>query len=306
MNVVFPDHIELTPEAEQGLKALGVTLYDDTPAEAEIIARIADAEIITANYYDATPQVIDSAPKLKYIIVPAVGYEWVDHKYAAGKGIKVLNCPTHNSLAVAEHAIALMFALQRKLTWANQDLRSGAWGSKHFRGAELHGRQLGLIGYGRIGKQVKTMAEGLGMRVSHVNSSSSPQELDALLASSDITCLCLPLTGATHHLIDARRLSQIKPGAVLVNVGRGATIDQPALTQALKTGALAGAALDVFDGEPLTGKPSQAIIDLANLPNVVATPHIAYNTEETAARLGDELIKNLKSCLDGSPINVVN
>jgi phosphoglycerate dehydrogenase-like enzyme len=307
MKVVIPDRIDITTQAVERIKQLTATIYDDTPSdEATIIERIKDAEIITANYIDMTSDIIDAATKLKYIVVPAVGYEWVDYKHAATKGIKVINCPTHNSRAVAEHAIALMMATARRVNEASQDLKAGNWRPRNFEGFEVGGKKLGLIGYGNIAKNVESMAKGLGMTVSFVNSKSSAKELDELLSESDVVVLCLSLNPSSNHLLDAERLKRMKSGAILVNVARGSIVDQPALVTALRENKIAGAGLDVFENEPLVGTPTDEIVDLAKLPHVVATPHMAYNTPETASRLGDELLANLKACLDDRPINVVS
>jgi phosphoglycerate dehydrogenase-like enzyme len=307
MQIVITDKIVLSEDATSKIKNLPATVYDDTPTEAsEIIRRIKDAEIITANYIDITAPIIDAAPNLKYIIVPSVGYEWVDYKYAASKGIKVLNCPTHNSLAVAEHAIALLFATARKITESNRALRSGTWQQDPYEGFELNGKSLGLVGYGNIGKNVERMAQGLGMQVSHTNSHSTSEELDSLMSDSDVVVLCLPLNEDTKGIIDARRLGLMRSSAVLVNVARGAIVNQTALRAALESGQIRGAGLDVFAGEPLTGTPSAEIVALSQLPNVVATPHIGYNTKETAVRLGIELLADIQSCIGKAPIHAVN
>lgn len=305
MKIVIPDHIEISPEAAERIHQLPAQMYDDVPDEAELINRIKDAEIITANYVDITPAIIDAAPKLKYIIVPAVGYEWVDHQYAATKGIKVLNCPTHNSQAVAELAVGLMFAVARRVVEANASLRSGAWQGKDYEGLELSGKKLGLVGYGNIGKRVEQMAQGLGMTVEHTNSKSSPEDIDKLLSESDVVTLCLPLNATTKGIINADRLALLKPTAILINVARGAVVDQAALVARLKDQAIAGAGLDVFNDEPLIGTPPAEIVELAKLPNVVATPHYGYNTAETAKRLGDELYAHLEACLQDAPVNLV-
>ena len=306
MKVVIPDPIDLPADAIERLKRLPATVYEDVPAdEAELISRVKDAEVITANYVDLTRAVIDGALKLKYIVVPAVGYEWVDYEYAASKGIKVLNCPTNNSRAVAEHAVALMFAVARHLGDASTDLRAGNWDPNAFRGMELGGKQLGLVGNGNISQNIRPMADGLGMQVKSVNSKNSAEELDDLLRSSDVVVLCLPLNSHTKGIIDERRLALLKPTAILVNVARGGVVDQEALVKILHGRKIAGAGLDVFDGEPLIGKAPDHIVKIAGLPNVVATPHIAYNTPESATRLGAELFEDLKSCIDAKPINVV-
>ncbi len=307
MKIVFPDRIDFDIAALAKIKELGITTYDDTPTDENvIIQRIRDAEIIIANFIEITAKVIDAAPNLKYIISTAVGYNQVDYKYAASKGIKVLNCPTQNAEAVAECAIALMFAVSRKVVKAAADLKNGGWNGMDMLGIELSGKKLGLVGYGRVGKLIEQKLSGFNMVVQHVNSESTDDEIDALLKDSDIACLCLTLNDHTKHIIDQRRLRLLQPHTILINVARGAVIDQKALLATLKAKTFRGAGLDVFEDEPASGELPADIIELANLPNVVATPHIAYNTEETITRLGDELFANIESCLYGQPNNVVN
>lgn len=307
MKIVFPDRIDLDQTSRQKFETMGVHMYDDTPSdEAVIIERIKDAEIITANFIDITSKAIDAAPNLKYIISPAVGYEWVDYKYAASKGIKVLNCPTQNAEAVAEHALTLMLTVAHRITEANRDLQQGNWSQQQFVGVELSHKKLGLIGYGKIGKLIEQKVAGLDMQVSYVNSSSSAEEIDDLLQDSDVVCLCLSLNETSKGMIDERRLKLLKKDAILVNVARAAIVDQAALVELLKAGAIRGAGLDVFLDEPFTGGAPDSIVEIAELPNVVATPHMAYNTEETIQRLGQELLANIESCVNASPMNVVN
>jgi phosphoglycerate dehydrogenase-like enzyme len=163
-----------------------------------------------------------------------------------------------------------------------------------------------LVGYGQIGKLIEQKVAGFTMDVSHTNSASSDQELDTLLKESDIVCLCLALNDNTRHLIDQRRLRLLQPHALLINVARGPVIDQAALLSILKEATFRGAGLDVYENEPASGTVPPDILELANLHNVVATPHIAYNTEETITRLGEELFTDIESCLHGDPVNVVN
>lgn len=304
MNIVFPDPIDLDEEAKQKLGAIGAVHHNTIPeSEDKIVERCADAELITANYIDITPSIIDRLPVLKYIVIPAVGYEWVDVEYAKSKGITCLNCPTHNSQAVAELALGLLFSLNRKLSLAVTSLKSGKWDYDQFEGVEFAGKKAGLIGYGNVGKRIEGMSKALGAEVSFVNSKSSNQEVDALVSEVDVLFVCAPLNSKTQNMLDKRRLALLKKTSVIVNVGRGAIIDQQELHRILKDGSIRGAALDVFDGEPLTGEPSEEIIALARLDNVVATPHIGYHTQETASRLGEELLANIQSCIDGVPIN---
>lgn len=305
MKIVLPDKINISDDYKDKIRKLGAEVFDDLPDNNELKKRIANAEIITASYVDITPDVIDAAPNLKYIVVPAVGYEWVDTKYAATKGITTLNCPTFNSQAVAEHAMTLLMAVNRNLITGIDELRAGKWSPQDLVGYELADKKLGLIGYGNVGKRIEKIATALGMKVSYINSKSTTDEIDVLVSGSDFVIICAPLNDGTRNLLDERRLNLLKQSAVLVNVGRGAVVNQNALIELLKNKKIRGAGLDVFDGEPLTGVPSDTIVELAKLPNVVATPHTAYNTEEINDKQGAEILANLQSCIDSEPLNVV-
>lgn len=310
MKIVIPDPIAgLPPETYQQLKTLHAQVYHDhTTVFSEIAARIQDAEIITANYTIVTAELLTVATKLRYIIAPSVGYDWIDTVAARQHGITVLNCPTFVPLPVAEHAFALLMSLAKRLPESTRQLSSGVWDTNRYVSTELFGKRLGLVGYGNIGKHVERMAQGFGMVVDHTNSLSSAEQLDTLLQTADFICLCLPLTDATHHLIDKRRLELLKPTAFIINVARGAVIDQVALLDHLRNGRIAGAGLDVFEQEPATANAQlpQIIQDLVALPNVIATAHRAFNTPEALARKGAEILADIRSCLDGQPINVVN
>ncbi|MBE9178198.1 hydroxyacid dehydrogenase [Oculatella sp. LEGE 06141] len=308
MNIAVPDYIDLLESDKAQLRTLGaVTIYDDTPdSDTEIIQRIAGAELITASWVDITAPIIQSNSNLKYIVVPAVGYDQVDVQAATQAGIKVINCPTHNALAVAEYTVGLILALSRQILPASAALRQGKWQPYDYLGTELKGKTVCLVGYGTIGREFATLAAALGMTVHSASSKTTSDELDTLIAAADILSLHVPLTPQTRHLIDARRLELMKPSAYLINTSRGAIADQTALLAALKQNQIAGAALDVFENEPVTGSPNAEILELATLDNVVATPHIAYNTEESRIRLGQELIVNIQACINGNPMNLVN
>jgi phosphoglycerate dehydrogenase-like enzyme len=308
MQIVLPDYFDLSDADRTRLHSLAtVTRYEDTiDDEAEIIQRIQGAELITAAWIHISDRVIRSAPGLKYIVLPAVGYDNVDLNAATAAGIQVCNCPTHNATAVAEYTIALIFALTRHIVTANTALRSGSWYPDAFKGVELSGKKLGLIGYGGIGRQVEKLAIALGMQVHHATSKTPPDQLDALIASVDILSLHLPLNAHTRHLIDRRRLSLMRRSAYLINTARGAIIDQSALLNALKENRFAGAALDVYENEPVSGTPNSEILELVQLKNVVATPHIAYNTQEMTVNLGQELLHTIAACIQGKPVNLVN
>ena len=307
MKIVLPDYLYLMETHENQLKDLGeVIIYDDIPSEEEIINRIKGAELIIVSLVSITENIIKSNPSLKYIIVSAVGYDFVDINAATKAGVKVINCPTHNMLAVAEYTITLILSVTRKIVAANVSLKSGNWYIHEYVGTELSGKKLGLVGYGNIARKVAQLAASFGMEIIYADSKTPPSQLDELIAAADILSLHLPLSGQSKYLIDQRRLNLMKKSAYLINTARGAIIDQKALITTLKAERIAGAALDVFENEPIAGNPSEEIMQLIQLDNVVATPHIAYNTEETAMRLGEELIGNIQACINDSPINIVN
>ena len=307
MRIVIPDYIEIELVTGNIKMPWDLKIYKDLPNdETELIERVKDAEIITANYVDIPASVIDAAPKLKYIVVPSVGVEWVDLAYARSKDIPVLNCPTHNSSAVAEHAIGLLFATQRKYLTANKNVKDGIWDSRGLTGSELNGKSVLIIGYGNIGKRIEKMISGFDVHCNHINSKTSKQYADELIAKADIIFMCIPQNDETTNFMHADRIASMKTEAIFINVGRGATVDEDALFKALKNKKIAGAGLDVFKNEPLVGDVPENIARFAPLENVVAVGHIGYNTQETARRLNDEMIADFESCLANNPINVIN
>jgi D-3-phosphoglycerate dehydrogenase len=307
MKIVFVDFIDLAEQHIKALKELGdIIMYDDIPAsQEEIFKRTSGAEIVIPNWVDITANIIQNTPSLKFIVVPAVGYENIDVIAASRAGITVSNCPTHNVHAVAEYTIALMLLVTRRIAEANADLKNGEWKPAKYIGMELKGKTLGLIGYGNIGRKVAGIAKEIGMVISYANSKTTPDELDRLIANVDILSLHIPLNDKTRHLIDERRLRLMKKGAYLINTARGAIIDQNGLIRILESDHLAGAALDVFEDEPHTRKPSKELLNLVNRRNVVASPHIGFNTCDALYRLGEELIANIKAIIGGNPINIV-
>lgn len=228
--------------------------------------------------------VIERASRLKLIARPGTGLDNIDIRAANARGIEVVNSPEALVEAVAEQVVGVMLALARKTIQADASTRSGLWEKDKFVGVELKGRTIGIAGLGRIGRRVGEIAKVLGMSVTgydiveisrDVLSSigCTMVDLDTLFSSSDFVTLHVPLTPETRHLVDARRLSLMKRSAYLINASRGEVVDEDALAQALSAGAIAGAALDVFEKEP----PSAGL--LAS-PNLIATPHIAGQTAE--------------------------
>lgn len=312
MKIVIPHKIALADEHIEELRQLGAEIYDDTRDSATLKERIKDAELITTRTLldspelDTTAAIIDAAPRLKYIITPSTGYNHIDVAHATSKGIKVLNCATFNSQAVAEHAVSLLLATNRSLGEGDARLRAGHWDQSGLQGYELAGKQVGLVGYGHIGHLLESLLTGLGMEVRYTRSHSSDAEVTALFQESDYIVVCAPLTDATRGMINAERFAQMKSTAVLINIARGPIVDQAALLTALKSGQIRGAGLDVYSDEPTDSTVPADIVELAQLPNTVTTPHIAYVTHEARTKLGAELLADIKSCIDGAPINVVS
>lgn len=308
MKIIITDkvspHIEKLPE----LKTLGeVKMYQEIISdESELLKRYQDAEIIVTNFTSLTENVINRYKKLQYIIALSKGYNQVAVAAASARGIKVLNCPTYSSQAVAEHALALIFALNRRLLEAYNSVMKNNWLPVEFKGNELFEKLLVTIGYGNIGQKVIRMAQGLGMRTEYANSKTSQKDLDVLIKKADYLVLCLPLDKMTENLIDRRRINLMKPEAYLINVARGLIVDYDSLYAALKNKQIAGAGLDIFPHSPTSDRPTPEITRFFKLINVVATPHIAWNTRESVVKLGEEVIANIKSCLAGKPVNVVN
>jgi glyoxylate reductase len=243
---------------------------------------------------------IEQAVRLKVISNYAVGFDNVDLRAAAARQIPVGNTPDVLTDATADLAFALILAIARRIPAEAAAVREGRWlpwQPGENLGADVHGATLGLIGLGRIGQAVANRAQGFDMRILHTDSHSPKTALDELLASSDFVSVHAPLTPATHHLIDARALGRMKPTAFLINTARGSLVDQPALTRALQDGAIAGAALDVTDPEPLP--PDDPLL---RAPNLIVVPHIGSATRRTRERMADLAVDNLLAGLDGRPL----
>lgn len=308
MKLVIPDELQLSDKHLSQLKELtDLTVFKDkVNNENEIIKRIRDAEIITVNYFDLTKNIIDNAPNLRYVIVPAVGYDWIDIATCNDRKIKVLNCPTFNSNAVAEHTIGLIFAVSRRTVEANRQILNNQWNPSKLTGIELRGRKLLTIGFGNIGKKIFELAKVIGMEVNYANSKTLEAELKEKIKDSDIVVLCYPLNENTKGSFNSEKLDLLKHDAILINVGRGLLLDQEYLKEKLINKEIYGAGLDVFDKDETLREGRDDIVEIAELDNVVATPHIGFNSVEAFERLSLEVFENVQSILKDSPINVVN
>lgn len=250
-------------------------------------------------------ELLEAGKNLIVVGRAGVGVDNIDVQAATQRGITVVNAPTTNIVAAAEHAIALMLALARKIPQADQSLRQGKWQREQFVGTELVGKRLGLVGLGRVGSEVARRAVGLGMDVVAYDPYVSPERaaqmqvhllpLDQVLATADFISLHTPVTSETRRLIGADEFARMKRGARLINAARGALVDENALLAALDGGQLAGAGLDVFDKEP--PQNARLIAD----PRVVVTPHIGGSTEESQRRVSVEVAGEVLAVLEGRP-----
>ena len=285
-------------------------LYDDDPGRVQEALATADALLVRSKTR-VTAALLDLAPMLKVIGRPGTGVDNVDLAAATRRGVVVMNTPAGNSVSAAEHAMGLLLALLRNIPQANSSVRQGKWDRHLFTGAELKGKTLGIIGYGKIGTEVAKRALGFEVEVlvydPFVSETLAREQsirlvsLDDLLLQSDIVTLHAPVTGATRNLINAGSIAKMKDGAFLVNAARGELVDEEALLAALRSGKLAGAAIDVFVNEP---KPNA---DLISLPNVVATPHLGASTVEAQEKVGYEIALQVRDFFtDGIVRNAVN
>ncbi len=290
------------PIAKEGvefLKSKGVEVVDITEIPKEEIPKhIGDVDaLIVRSATKVRKEMIDSAPNLKVIGRAGVGLDNIDVEYAKSKGIKVVNTPGATSISVAELAIGLMLAVYRKIAYGDRETRAGNWPKKKCKGMELYGKTVGIIGFGKIGREVAKRAKALGMKVIYYSRTRKEdyekslgveyRELDKLLEEADIVTLHVPLTPETKHLINEERIAKMKDGAVIINTSRGGVVDEEALYNALKSGKLYGAALDVYENEPL--KESK----LFELDNIVLTPHIGAQTKEGQKRAGVEIAEKV-------------
>jgi glyoxylate reductase len=269
-----------------------------TPQELRTHAQQADA-LLTLVTDPVDAALLDAAPHLKAIANMAVGTDNIDTEAAAARGIPVGNTPDVLTDATADLAFALLLALARRIVPGADQVRSGAWHTwepAKDLGADLAGATLGIVGWGRIGQAVARRAAGFDLHVVH-SSRSSGVPLDALLEQADFVSLHVPLTPDTRHLIDDQALTRMKETALLVNTARGGVVDQDALRDALHAGAIAGAALDVTDPEPLP-----ADHPLLDAPNLLVVPHVGSATVRTRARMADMAVDNLLAALDGRPM----
>ena len=319
MKIVILDGLALNPgDLDYGcFEQFGeVVLYDRTESEAQAIERIGDGEIILiVNKFPVTETLLDACPSIKLICVTATGYNIVDVDACRRRGIPVTNVPTYGTAAVAQFTIALILELCHQIGIHNESVHQGDWiKAPNFcywltPQMELAGKTIGIIGFGRIGQAVAKLCKAFDMNVLAYSRTQYPGfegmveyvELDSLLAQSDIVSLHCPLFPATEKIINASSITKMKDGALLINTSRGGLVDEDALVEALESGKLRGAAVDVVSTEPM--KEGNALL---KTKKCIITPHIAWANVDSRQRLLDTVVENVRSFLAGNPKNVVN
>ena len=318
MKIVVLDGYTLNPGdlSWDGFKALGdVVVYDRTSAD-QTAERIGDADIVITNKTVIDQHVLDACPTVKYIGVLATGYNVVDIVAAKNRGIPVTNVPAYGTRAVSQFAIALLLEICHHIGEHSQTVRAGDWTQSldfcywNHPLIELAGKTIGIIGFGRIGQQTATIAQALGMKVlAHANHRKTELEsetlqyadLDVLFAKADIISLHCPLFESTKGIINKDSIGKMKDGVIIINTSRGPLIVEEDLADALNSGKVHAAAVDVVSAEPIS-----ADNPLLQAKNCIITPHIAWAPQESRVRLLNIAVDNLKSFLTNAPVNVVN
>ncbi|MFC4727352.1 2-hydroxyacid dehydrogenase [Coralloluteibacterium thermophilus] len=289
-----------------------LVLHDATAPEA-VAGRLAGAEVVLSNKVPIAAETFAACPALRLVLVVATGTNNVDLDAARRHGVTVCNGRGYGTTAVAQHTMMLILALHTRFLDYQRDVRAGAWQRApqfclmHHPVEELAGRTLGILGHGELGQAVGRLAEAFGMRVRIGRIPGRPDRpgyvpFETLLAEADVVSLHCPLTEATRNLIDADALARMKPGAFLVNTGRGGLVDEAALADALRRGAIAGAGVDVLTEEP----PRRGNVLLADdIPNLVVTPHNAWASRQARQRLLNQTVENLRAWRAGRPVRVV-
>ncbi len=293
MKILVCDKTEA--EAIERMRAAGLTVdtnFEITPDELPKVLPAYDGMVVRSRTKVRQP-LIDACPNLKIIVRGGVGLDTIDAEYARSKGITVMNTPKASSASVAELTIGYMFALARSIYKASSTMKAEKWEKKAFEGDELGGKTLGLIGLGNIGKEVAKRAAALCMNViaydPYVKDSAGVKlvSLDELLTQSDYISLHLPKTKVSQNMLDKDQFDKMKPGVRIINCARGGIINEGALYNALISGKVAGAALDVYSEEPPTDWK------LAKLENVICSPHIGAATKEAQGRVGAEVAEKI-------------
>ena len=306
MKIVVVDHVYLEEEHIKKLRSIGnLEVFENPPKTAEELKeRIKEADIVIVGWSDLTRNVMDSAKRLKMVSIWATTCHYADLEAAKERGIMVTHIPGYAMEAVAEHTLALLLAAIRKLPLADRHVRNGGFDWRPFGGIELYGKTLGIIGTGSIGCRVAEIAKAFKMRTlgydKYPNVKRAEEigmkyvDLYTLLKESDFITLHVTLTSETERLIGKKEIEAMKKGVVLINTSQGKVVDEKALVDALKSGKISFAGLDVFGEEPPAKDNS-----LFKLDNTILSPHVGFHTTEAAKRCTDICIENVVKFLEG-------
>ena len=293
-----------------------IEVYDRTTDTAEaVIERLKDADILVGNKNNITAEIMDACPKLKFIAVQATGYNVIDVEAAKQRGIPVSNVPTYGTAAVAQHAMALLLEITNRVGHHDSEVHAGRWQKGpdwcfwDYPLMELDGKTMGIIGFGKIGQQMGKLARAFGMKVLAAGSRPTDEgraiaeyvEMDELFAQSDVISLHCPLFPNTKGIVCKENIAKMKDGVIIINSSRGPLIVEEDLAEALHSGKVSAAAMDVVAVEPMRDDNP-----LLGAPNCIITPHIAWAPKEARQRIMDTTAKNIEAFLNGNPINVVN
>jgi len=295
------------PVAQEGVELLRAHHeVDERPglSRDELCAILPDYDaLVVRSQVQVDAELIAAAPRLVVIGRAGVGVDNVDLEAATRAGIVVVNAPTGNTIAAAEHTLALLYGIARRTAAADASVRRGEWKRAQFTGLELRGRTLGIVGLGKIGQAIAVRARAMEMTVLGVDPFISAEaaanhgvelvEFDAMLARADVVTVHVPLTRATRGLIGREAIAKMRPGAIVLNVARGGVVDEAAIAEGLHSGHLAGAGIDVFEQEPPTGSP------LLDAPNTLLTPHLGASTAEAQILVSEEVAAQVLDVLDG-------
>lgn len=300
----------------EGLEKLGeLSVYDRTADEQEAIRRIGKAEIVIVNKTPVTRRILKACGRIRYIGVLATGYNVIDLEAAQEKGIIVSNIPSYGTEAVGQFAIALLLEICHHIGHHSDAVKAGRWQSCpdwcfwDYPLIELAGKNMGILGFGRIGQTTGRIAQALGMKVLAFDTCQNPQlecetlryvTQEELLRESDVIALHCPLFPSTKGIINAENIAKMKEGVIIINNSRGQLIVEKDLRKALESGKVAAAGLDVVSAEPIRGDNP-----LLYAPNCYITPHISWATKESRQRLMDIAVHNVEAFLNGNPENVV-
>lgn len=319
MKAVRTDRELEVPRVDAGLRAAGVELVTvpDGIAEEDLAREVADADLLLMCYTPVTARIIAAAPRLKGIVKYGVGIDAIDIRAAMARGIPVVNVPDYAEETVAEGAFALLIALAKRLPAIAGAVQrqDWIWPQQRWLANDIAGRTLGLVGFGRIGRSMARMAgQGFRARVlaydPHVDAADMQAQgvekvldLGQMLAASDFVSVHCVLNEATHHLLGRAQLARLPAHAILINVSRGAIVDEAALVEAIVACRIAGAGLDVYSVEPLArdGHPMSALF---GRDNVILFPHLTFFTAEAMQRLEDDTLARAMEILDGRPVTI--